>query len=43
MTSADRMIRWSTALAIVGVATVATVVSYEHARQRSDAAGYPAH
>jgi Protein of unknown function (DUF2637) len=31
MTAADRVIRWSTALAVVGVAVVAAVVSYEHA------------
>ena len=31
MTVADRIIRWSTALAVVGVAAVAAVVSYEHA------------
>jgi len=31
MTSADRIIRWSTALAVIGVAAVAAVVSYEHA------------
>jgi hypothetical protein len=31
MTSADRVIRWSTALAVIGVAAVAAVVSYEHA------------
>ena len=31
MNVADRVIRWSTALAVVGVAAVATVVSYEHA------------
>ena len=29
--AADRVIRWSTALAVVGVAAVAAVVSYEHA------------
>jgi hypothetical protein len=28
--AADRTIRWSTALAVVGVAVVAAVVSYEH-------------
>jgi hypothetical protein len=28
---ADRVIRWSTALAVVGVAAVAAVVSYDHA------------
>jgi hypothetical protein len=32
MTAADRIIRWSTALAVLGVALVAAVVSYEHAR-----------
>jgi hypothetical protein len=31
MTVADRIIRWSTALAVVGVAAVAAVASYEHA------------
>jgi len=31
MTAADRIIRWSTALAVIGVAAVAAVVSYEHA------------
>jgi hypothetical protein len=31
MTGADRSIRWSTAAAVVGVAVVAAVVSYEHA------------
>jgi hypothetical protein len=31
MTGADRTIRWSTAAAVVGVAVVAAVVSYEHA------------
>jgi hypothetical protein len=31
MTVADRVIRWSTALAVVGVAAIAAVVSYEHA------------
>jgi Protein of unknown function (DUF2637) len=31
MNAADRVIRWSTALAVVGVAAVAAVVSYEHA------------
>jgi hypothetical protein len=30
-TAADRIIRWSTALAVVGVAAIAAVVSYEHA------------
>jgi len=31
MTAADPIIRWSTALAVVGVAAIAAVVSYEHA------------
>jgi len=31
MNVTDRLIRWSTALAVVGVAAVAAVVSYEHA------------
>jgi hypothetical protein len=31
MTAADRVIRWTTALAVVGVAAVAAVASYEHA------------
>jgi hypothetical protein len=31
MSSADRVIRWSTALAVLGVAGVAAVASYEHA------------
>jgi hypothetical protein len=31
MNAADRVIRWSTALAVVGVAVIAAVVSYEHA------------
>jgi hypothetical protein len=31
MTNADRIIRWSTATAVVGVAAVAVVVSYERA------------
>jgi hypothetical protein len=31
MMAADRVIRWSTALAVVGVAAVAAVASYEHA------------
>lgn len=30
MSVADRVIRWSTALAVIGVAAVAAVVSYEH-------------
>jgi len=31
MTAADRIIRWTTAVAVIGVAAVAAVVSYEHA------------
>jgi hypothetical protein len=31
MTSTDQMIRWSTALAVLGVVLIAAVVSYEHA------------
>ena len=31
MTGADRIIRWTTAGAVVGVAAVAAVASYEHA------------
>jgi hypothetical protein len=31
MSAADRVIRWPTALAVLGVATVAAVASYEHA------------
>jgi hypothetical protein len=31
MTAADRIITWSTAGAVVGVAAVAAVASYEHA------------
>jgi hypothetical protein len=31
MTVADRIIRWSTAVAVIGVAAIAAVVSYEHA------------
>jgi len=31
MSTADRVIRWSTALAVLGVAAVAAVASYEHA------------
>lgn len=31
MSSGDRVIRWSTALAVLGVAVVAAVASYEHA------------
>jgi hypothetical protein len=31
MNAADRVIRWSTALAVLGVAAIAAVASYEHA------------
>jgi hypothetical protein len=31
MNAADGVIRWSTALTVIGVAAVAAVVSYEHA------------
>ena len=31
MSGADRIIRWSTAVAVLGVAAVAAVASYEHA------------
>jgi uncharacterized protein DUF2637 len=31
MTVADRIIRWTTAVAVIGVAAIAAVVSYEHA------------
>jgi hypothetical protein len=31
MMAADRIIRWSTAEAVMGVAAVAAVASYEHA------------
>jgi hypothetical protein len=31
MTAADRIIRWTTAVAVIGVAAIAAVVSYEHA------------
>jgi hypothetical protein len=31
MSAADRVISWSTAVAVIGVAAVAAVVSYEHA------------
>jgi malonyl CoA-acyl carrier protein transacylase len=31
MSGADRVIRWSTAFAVLGVAAVAAVASYEHA------------
>src|ERR1700740_3117277 len=31
MTAADRVIRWTTASAVVGVAAIAAVVSYEYA------------
>jgi hypothetical protein len=31
VTAADRVIRWTTAVAVIGVAVVAAVASYEHA------------
>ena len=31
MTAADRIIGWSTAVAVIGVAAIAAVVSYKHA------------
>jgi hypothetical protein len=31
MAAADRIIRWTTAVAVIGVAAIATAVSYEHA------------
>jgi hypothetical protein len=31
MSKADRIVRWSTALAVLGVAAIAAVASYEHA------------
>src|SRR6202046_4953305 len=31
MTVTDRVIRWTTAVAVIGVAAIAAVVSYEHA------------
>jgi hypothetical protein len=39
MIAADRTIRWSTAAAVVGVAVVAAVVSYEHAYALAHANG----
>lgn len=39
MTVVDRVIRWSTALAVVGVAAVAAVASYEHAYALVEAHG----
>lgn len=46
MNAADRIIRWSTALAVLGVAAVAAVASYEHAHDLVRAhgeAGWTAH
>jgi hypothetical protein len=46
MTGADRIIRWSTAGAVVGVAAVAAVASYEHAYdlvQAHGESGWTAH
>jgi len=39
VTAADRVIRWSTAGAVVGVAAVAAVASYEHAYALVEAHG----
>ena len=39
MNAAEGVIRWSTGLAVVGVATVAAVVSYEHAGQHTGRRG----
>jgi hypothetical protein len=39
MTGTDRSIRWSTAAAVIGVAVVAAVVSYEHAYELVHAHG----
>jgi hypothetical protein len=39
VTAADRVIRWTTALAVVGVAAVAAVASYEHAYALVEAHG----
>jgi hypothetical protein len=39
MTVTDRVIRWTTALAVVGVAAVAAVASYEHAYALVEAHG----
>ena len=39
MTAADRIIRWTTALAVVGVAAVAAAASYEHAYALVEAHG----
>ena len=45
VTAADRVIRWTTAGAVVGVAAVAAVASYEHAyalvRAHGEAGGWP--
>lgn len=46
MSEADRSIRWSTAVAVIGVAVVAAVVSYEHAYElvhRHGETGWTAH
>ncbi len=39
MVGADKTIRWSTAAAVIGVAVVAAVVSYEHAYELVDGHG----
>lgn len=46
MIDTDKTIRWSTAVAVIGVAVVAAVVSYEHAYELVDGhgeAGWTAH
>ncbi len=46
MNAADRVVRWSTALAILGVALVAAILSYEHASalvQAHGESGWTAH
>ena len=39
MSGGDRVIRWSTALAVLGVAAVAAVASYEYAYDLADMVG----
>jgi Protein of unknown function (DUF2637) len=39
MNAVDRVIRWSTALAVLGVAGIAAIVSYEHASELVGAHG----
>ena len=42
MSGSERTIRWSTALAVIGVAVVAAVVSYQHGYEVVRAHGLPA-